>query len=211
MTNIIRVLLADDHLIVRDGLRMITETAADIACVGEASNGQEAITMAQEYQPDVILMDLQMPVVSGIEAIEHIKVVQPQTAIIILTTYNEDELMIKGLRAGACAFLLKDTDHNTLKETIRAAASGKTLLTPEIMARLLTYSDDESTPANSDLTNRELEVLQFAADGLRSKEIAIKLAISERTVKAHLTSIYNKLGVDSRSAAIASAIRQGLL
>jgi NarL family two-component system response regulator YdfI len=211
MTNTIRVLLADDHLIVRDGLRMIIETAADIECVGEASNGQEAITMAQEYQPDVILMDFQMPVVSGIEAIEHIKAVQPQIAIIILTTYNEDELMIKGLRAGACAFLLKDTDHNTLKETIRAAASGKTLLTPDIMARLLTYSDDKSTGANSDLTDRELEVLQLAADGLRSKEIAVNLAISERTVKAHLTSIYNKLGVDSRSAAIASAIRQGFL
>ena len=211
MTDPIRVLLADDHLIVRNGLRMIIETAADIECVGEACNGQEAISMAQEYQPDVILMDLQMPEVSGIEAIERIKAVQPQIAIVILTTFNEDELLIKGLRAGACAFLLKDTDHNTLKETIRAAASGKSLLTPTIMERLLNYSDDEAASVSNDLTNRELEVLQLAADGLRSKEIAVNLAISERTVKAHLTSIYNKLGVDSRAAAIATAMKHGFL
>ena len=211
MNDTIRVLLADDHLIVRDGLRMIIEAAADIECVGEACNGQEAITLAQEYQPDVILMDLQMPLVRGIEAIEQIKTTQPQIAIVILTTYNEDELMLKGLHAGACAFLLKDTDRNTLKETIRAASLGKTLLTPEIMDRLLTYSYAESKGLKSQLTNRELEVLQLAADGLRSKEIALNLAISERTVKSHLTSIYNKLGVDSRAAAIASAMKLGIL
>jgi NarL family two-component system response regulator YdfI len=211
MTSPIRVLLADDHLIIRNGLRMIIETAADIECVGEACNGQEAIMMAQEYQPDVILMDLQMPIISGIEAIERIKAEQAQTAIVILTTFNEDDLLIKGLRAGACAFLLKDTDHNSLKETIRAAASGKSLITPAIMERLLSFSDDQVVVANKDLTDRELEVLQLAADGLRSKEIAVNLAISERTVKAHLTSIYNKLGVDSRAAAIASAMKQGIL
>jgi len=207
----IRVLLVDDHLIVRDGLRMIIESTNDIVCVGEACNGQEAITMAHEYQPDVILMDLQMPLVSGIEAIKKIKSVQPQIAIVILTTYNEDELMIKGLRTGASAFLLKDTDRNTLKETIRAAVTGKTLLTQDIMDRLLTYSDEESAGVNNGLTDRELEVLQLAADGLRSKEIAVNLAISERTVKSHLTSIYNKLGVDSRAAAIATAMKQGIL
>ena len=211
MNDTIRVLLADDHLIVRDGLRMIIEAAADIECVGEACNGQEAIALAQEYQPDVILMDLQMPLVSGIEAIEQIKTTQPQIAIVILTTYDEDELMLKGLHAGACAFLLKDTDRNTLKETIRAASLGKTLLTPEIMDRLLTYSYAEPKGLKSQLTNREFEVLQLAADGLRSKEIALNLAISERTVKSHLTSIYNKLGVDSRAAAIASAMKLGIL
>ena len=211
MSDKIRVLLADDHLIVRDGLRMIIESTSDIECVGEACNGQEAIAMAQEYTPDVILMDLQMPVVDGIVAIERIKDVQPQIAIVILTTYNEDELMLKGLHAGACAFLLKDTDRNSLKETIRAAAAGKTLLTSDIMDRLLTYSDEESTGVNNELTNREFEVLRLAADGFRSKEIAIKLAISERTVKAHLTNIYNKLGVDSRAAAIATAMKQGIL
>lgn len=211
MTDPIRVLLADDHQIVRDGLRMIIEAAADIVCVGEACNGQEAITLSQEYQPDVILMDLQMPQVSGLDAIEQIKNLQPQIAIVILTTYNEDELMIKGLRAGACAFLLKDADRNTLKETIRAASLGKTLLTPDIMDRLLTYSFEESAGGKNKLSDRELEVLQLVADGLRSKEIAVNLAISERTVKSHLTSIYNKLGVDSRAAAIATAMKLGIL
>ncbi len=212
MSDSIRVIIADDHLIVREGLRLIFETAPDIDLVGEAENGAQSLKLAANHTPDVILMDLRMPVMDGIQAIEQLHATHPQIAIVILTTFNEDELMLHGLRAGACAFLLKDTDRDTLLETIRAAATGKTLLGPDIMARLLNPPENpSSTPQAPALTEREYQVLQEAAQGKRSKEIALDLSISERTVKAHLTSIYNKFGVDSRAAAIAVAARRGLL
>jgi len=210
VTNPIRVLVADDHLIIREGLSLILETASDVELVGEATNGAEAVEIAREQRPDVILMDLSMPVMDGIEAIGELRVALPEAAIVILTTYNEDDLIMRGLRAGARAYLLKDTDRPTLLETIRAAARGETLLKPDILARLL-----DRTPASQstgiELTGREVEVLRAAARGERSKEIAVKLDISERTVKAHLASIYNKLGVDSRAAAVAAAAERGLL
>ncbi|MBN1429219.1 MAG: response regulator transcription factor [Anaerolineae bacterium] len=211
MTDPIRVLLADDHLIVREGLSLILETAPDIELVGEATNGAEAVEIALAQQPDVILMDLSMPVMDGIEAIGRLRVALPDAAIVILTTYNEDDLIMRGLRAGARAYLLKDTDRPTLLETIRAAARGETLLKPDILARLLDRSTTPSQPTGIELTGREIEVLRAAARGERSKEIAVQLNISERTVKAHLASIYNKLGVDSRAAAVAAAAEKGLL
>ena len=215
MTDPIRVMIADDHLIVREGLSLILETAPDVEFVGEASNGAEAVDMALEYRPDVILMDLNMPVMDGIEAIGRLRTDLPDAAVVILTTYDDDELIMNGLRAGARAYLLKDTDRSTLLETIRAAARGETLLKPDILARLLEQTEQrETTPSSSspiELTERELEVLHAAARGERSKEIALQLDISERTVKAHLASIYNKLGVDSRAAAVAAAAGLGLL
>lgn len=210
MTDPIRVLIADDHLIVREGLSLILETAPDIELVGEATNGVEAVEIAQAQQPDVILMDLSMPVMDGIEAIGRLRADLPDAAIVILTTYNEDDLIMRGLRAGARAYLLKDTDRPTLLETIRAAARGETLLKPDILARLLDQTP-ASQPTSIELTEREIEVLRAAARGERSKEIAVRLDISERTVKAHLASIYNKLGVDSRAAAVAAAAGLGLL
>jgi NarL family two-component system response regulator YdfI len=146
-------------------------------------------------------------------AIEKLRVQQPEVAIIILTTFNEDELMFRGLQAGARGYLLKDTDRSTLFDTIRAAARGETLLKPEIMARVLSQTNRSKAESNEhiDLTDRELEVLTSVARGERSKEIAVQLGISERTVKAHLASIYSKLGVDSRAAAIAVASQKGLL
>ena len=210
MSNSIRVLIADDHLIVREGLRLILETAEGIELVGEATDGAEAVRLAKELQPGVILMDLRMPNMDGLTAIERLHSEQPQVAVVILTTYNEDDLMLRGLRAGARGYLLKDTDRETLFNTIRAAARGETLLKPEVMARLL--SQPETRPhGDSDLTDRELEVLAAVARGERSKEIAARLGITERTVKAHLASIYNKFGVDSRAAAIAVASQRGLL
>ena len=210
MSNSIRVLIADDHLIVREGLRLILETAEGIELVGEATDGAEAVRLAKELQPGVILMDLRMPNMDGLTAIERLHSEQPQVAVVILTTYNEDDLMLRGLRAGARGYLLKDTDRETLFNTIRAAARGETLLKPEIMARLL--SQPETRPhGDLDLTDRELEVLAAVARGERSKEIAARLGITERTVKAHLASIYNKFGVDSRAAAIAVASQRGLL
>lgn len=216
MTDKIKLLVADDHLIVREGLRLILETAEDMELVSEASNGREAVEFASRLNPDVILMDLRMPVLDGMGAIEAIRKAQPQIAIVILTNFNEDELMVRGLAAGAKGFLLKDTDRETLLNTIRAAARGETLLQPEVMARLMqrTTSAPRRTvePASKvTLTERELEVLQAVARGERSKEIAAALGISERTVKAHIASIFARLGVDNRAAAIAAAARMGIL
>ncbi|MAT42617.1 MAG: DNA-binding response regulator [Anaerolineaceae bacterium] len=211
----IKILLADDHFIVRQGLRLILDTEPGFVVVGEAENGEEAIQLLETSFPDVILMDLRMPVLDGISAIHKIMRKPNPPAIVILTTFNEDELMMQGLRAGAKGFLLKDTDRKTLFDTIHAAARGDTLLQPDVMARLINRVDSgpngitqrEGPP----LSERELEVLQAVAKGERSKEIAFHLGITERTVKAHLSNIYAKFGVDSRAAAIAIASQRGLL
>jgi two-component system, NarL family, response regulator YdfI len=216
MSTPIRILVADDHLIVREGLRLILETDEEMQLIGEAVNGKEAVEFANQLNPDVILMDLRMPVLDGLSAIEIIRQQQPRIAIVILTNFNEDEMMVKGLSAGAKGFLLKDTDRATLLNSIRAAARGETLLTPEIMARLIarttsTIPQGRAAASGTSLTVRELEVLRSIARGERSKEIALALGISERTVKAHIASIFSRLGVDSRGAAIAEAARLGLL
>jgi len=211
----IKILIADDHLIIRQGLRLILETESDFKLVGEASDGAEAVALCKKLKPDVVLMDLRMPNMDGLTAIEKLRDEQPDIAIVILTTFNEDELMLRGLQAGARGYLLKDTDRSTLFDTIRAAARGETLLKPEIMARVLAQKNAPATKSKPNqsfnLTEREFEVLEAVARGERSKEVAAHLGISERTVKAHLASIYNKLGVDARAAAIAVAAQNGLL
>lgn len=211
----LRVLVTDDHLIVREGLRLILETAEGIELAGEARDGAEALQLVQELAPDVVLMDLRMPGMDGLTAIARLQESQPEVAVIILTTYREDDLILKGLRAGARGYLLKDTDRATLLNAIRAAARGETLLTPEIMGRLLAQTQSQPRPSQPDsalaLTDREREVLAGVARGERNKEIAFRLEITERTVKAHLSSIFNKFGVDSRAAAIAVAAQRGLL
>lgn len=211
----IRIFITDDHLIVRQGLRLILETTDTIEVIGEATDGADCLRQLQELKlkPDVILMDLQMPGMDGLTAINHLRRDYAEIGIVILTTYNEDEMMLKGLQAGARGYLLKDTDRTTLLDTIHAAAKGETLLRPEILQRVLAYQTTPSAvqPADSPLTNREQEVLILVAEGERNKEIAFKLKITERTVKAHLTSIYNKLGVDSRAAAVSIATKQKLL
>ncbi len=218
MSGAIRLLIADDHRIVRDGLRLILETEDDFELVGEAGDGAEAVRLVEALHPDVALMDLRMPVMDGLEAIEILRERCPETAVVILTTYNEDELLVRGLRAGARGYLLKDTGRQALFDSIRAAARGETLLRPEVVERLLsaaqTPAEKHAPAAQADhagLTERELEVLRAVAQGERSKEIAYRLGITERTVKAHLASIYNKLGVDSRAAAIGAAAQKGLL
>jgi len=215
MSDTISVLIVDDHQIVREGLRLILETAPGIDVVGEAADGAEALRLVETLNPDVVLMDLRMPGMDGLTAIERLQRDHPQVSVVILTTYNEDELMLRGLRAGARGYLLKDTDRQTLLDTIQAAARGETLLTPEVVNRILSYTTAGATAASSkstiDLTDREQQVLEAAALGERNKEIARRLGITERTVKAHLTSIYNKFGVDSRAAAIAVAAQRGLL
>lgn len=211
----IKILVADDHLIIRQGLRLILETESDFELVGEAADGNEAMRLCKSLQPNVVLMDLRMPNMDGLTAIEKLHTEQPEIAVVILTTFNEDALLYRGLQAGARGYLLKDTDRSTLFDTIRAAARGETLLKPEFVARVLSQAKQPASASKStasvNLTDRELEVLSSVARGERSKEIAVQLGISERTVKAHLASIYNKLGVDSRAAAIAVSAQMGLL
>ncbi|HSD83036.1 MAG TPA: response regulator transcription factor, partial [Anaerolineae bacterium] len=194
----IRILIADDHDVVRDGLKLILETEEDFQVIGEAADGAKAVQLTEELQPDVVLMDLRMPGMDGLQAIEKIHTKWPKVAVVILTTYNEDDLMMRGLRAGARGYLLKDTNRQTLFNSLRAAARGEALFMPEVIARVLKQPSAGKRSESSVLTERELEVLRAAARGERSKEIALHLGIAERTVKAHLDSIYNKLGVDSR-------------
>jgi two-component system, NarL family, response regulator YdfI len=213
----LRILVVDDHLIVRQGLRLILEEAGDdFEIVGEAVNGEEALILADEIHPDLVLMDIRMPGMDGIEAIERLKQRQRDLIVVILTTYDDDSLILRGLRAGASGYLLKDTNRDTLFRTIRAAVRGEMLLQPEIMAHVLAAPTAASVPPESDgesdlLTEREHEVLAGVARGERSKEIAQHLHIAENTVKGYLASIYAKLGVDSRASAVMAAIDRGLL
>lgn len=212
-----KVLIVDDHFVVREGLKLILETSDTYEVVAEAEDGAIALNLIEELQPDVILMDLNMPKMSGLEAIERLKEQNSTIPIIILTTYNEDELMIRGLSLGAKGYLLKDTSRENLFRTIESAIRGETLLQPEITSRIFAYKEKQpnlsssSTVRETILTERELSILQTVASGATSKKIALDLGIAERTVKAHLTSIYTKLGVASRSEAVAVAIEQGII
>jgi NarL family two-component system response regulator YdfI len=218
----IRLVVVDDHLVVREGLRFMLEEADEgFVLVGEAGDGASALEVVSQIQPDVVLMDLRMPGMDGLEAIQQMRAAWPQIAVLILTTYNEDDLMIRGLQAGAKGYLLKDTNRETLFRAIRAAACGEMVVQPEVMARILAHtahgaSTAPALPANStrretDLTERELEVLASLVRGERNKEIAKSLGVTERTVRAHLSMIYLKLDVDSRTLAVAVAIERGLI
>ncbi|MCJ7823722.1 MAG: response regulator transcription factor [Anaerolineales bacterium] len=217
MGEAIRVLIADDHDVVRDGLRMILEAEEGFSVVGEAGDGIQAVDLTEKLQPQVVIMDLRMPNMDGLDATERISKTCPDVAVVILTTFSEDHLMLRGLRAGALGYLLKDTNRQALIDTLRAAARGEALLQPDVIARALSAmqaSLSKSRQASRDgpkLTEREIQVVRCVGNGERNKEIAAGLGIAERTVKSHLSSIYNKLGVDSRAAAVAEAARRGLL
>jgi NarL family two-component system response regulator YdfI len=214
MSDRIRVLIADDHPIVRTGLRLMLNLHATFELVGEAVDGASAVRLTGELCPHVVLMDLRMPGMDGISALEHIRQEWPQVAVIILTTYNEDELVIRGLRAGAKGYLLKDAEVEVLLQAIERVARGETLIQPEVMERILLHAEravSTPSPQQPALTQRELDVLAGVARGERTKEIARRLGVSERTAWAYLTSIYNKLGVDSRASAVALAMERGLL
>ncbi|WP_322552632.1 response regulator transcription factor (plasmid) [Priestia megaterium] len=209
-----KILIVDDHLVVREGLKLLIETSDKYAIVGEAENGRMAIELVEKLKPDVILMDLYMPVMSGLEAIKKIGRTNPRISIIILTTYNEDQLMMEGIEAGAKGYLLKDTNVENLFASIDSAIRGETLLQPEIIERIKNYKTKllkDQSKAKVVLTQKEITILQSVARGSTSKEIAYDIGIAERTVKSKLTSIYNKLGVDSRAEAVAVAIQLGIL
>ncbi|WP_141501535.1 response regulator [Paenibacillus luteus] len=211
----IKILIVDDHLVVREGLKLILETNQRYEVVAEASNGVEAVRLVEAYKPDVILLDLNMPEMGGLDTMTALKAKGLDIPVIILTTYNEDEMMIRGLALGAKGYLLKDTGREMIFRSIDAAIRGETLLLPEITEKVFgnrtPLKAKESSSSKPLLSDKELIVLQAIARGARSKEIGFEMGISERTVKTQLTSIYNKLGVDSRPQAVAVAVERGIL
>jgi DNA-binding NarL/FixJ family response regulator len=204
----IRILFADDHAVVRQGLRMFLGLDPDLEVVGEAANGAEAVAQAHALLPDVVLMDLVMPVKDGIAAIGEIRAALPDTEVIALTSVLEDASVVGAVKAGAIGYLLKDTQSDELRRAIKAAAAGQVQLSPAAAARLMR---EVRTPEAVDaLTERETEVLRAVARGMANKEIARSLDISEKTVKTHVSSVLAKLGVQSRTQAALYAAEHGL-
>ena len=205
----IRIIIADDHWVVREGLRMYLGRDPGFEIVGEAVDGQQAVELSTEHQPDVILMDLLMPVMDGITAIQTIRRDVPGVEIVALTSVLDDEQVVAAVRAGAIGYVLKDAHGIELKEAIRAAADGRVHLAPEAAARLLR---EVRTPDRPDrLTERETDVLRLISVGLSNKEVARRLSIGEGTVKTHVSSVLNKLGLQSRTQAALHAVRLGLV
>jgi DNA-binding NarL/FixJ family response regulator len=205
----IRILLVDDHSVVRQGLRLFLKYDSELEVVGEASDGAEALRLARELRPDVVVMDLLMPVMDGITATAAIRRDLPETEVLALTSVLEDASVVGAVRAGAIGYLLKDTQAEALCQAIKAAAAGQVQLTPRAAARLMqAVSAPESPEA---LTERETEVLRLLAQGQSNKQIARKLNNTEQTIKSHVSRILSKLGVQSRTQATLYAIRIGLV
>jgi DNA-binding NarL/FixJ family response regulator len=203
----IRVLIADDHAVVRAGLQQLLAGFADIDVVDAASDGGSAATLAALHTPDVVLMDLQMPDVDGIEGTRRIKAATPDAAVIVLTSFADAPLINEAIDAGATGYLLKDADPDEIVRGIRAAARGESPFSPKAAQALLS---SRSRRPDAGLTTRERAVLLLVADGLTNREVARRLDVSEKTVKAHLTSAYQRLGVDGRGEAAAWVRRHGL-
>lgn len=202
------ILIADDHPVVRDGLRGMLESQPDFEVVGEAADGAQAIQLAEELKPEIVLMDLRMPQVDGVTAIREIKSSQAETQILVLTTYDSDADILRAIEAGATGYLLKDSSREELYGAIRATARGDTVLAPSVAARLV---GQMRAPAEERLSSRELEVLQLVAEGASNKDIASRLHISQATVKSHLIHIFGKLGVSDRTAAVTVALQRGIM
>jgi NarL family two-component system response regulator LiaR len=212
----IKVLIADDHPMLREAMKTTFKAYKDIEVVGEAKDGEEAIKLSNEIKPDVVVMDIVMPNLNGIEATKQIRMVSPKTHVLILTAYDDDRYIIGLLEAGAVGYLLKSAPGKDLVEAIHTVYNGESVMHPSIIAKLLKYSMQKQVTGNqqqleAQLTNRELEVLKLAAKGLTNQDIADHLFLSLRTVKAHLESIYSKMNVASRTEAIIKGIREGWL
>ncbi len=212
MSNPITVLIVDDHPIVRKGLRTLLLSEERIQTVYEAANGLEAIQIVQQHHPQVVLMDLVMSPINGVEAIERIKALQPSTRILVLTAYAEDDKVFPAIKAGASGYVLKDIPPEELLQAIRDVASGQSFLHPTIAARLMREITQISTPLeNSEpLTEREVEVLRWIARGLSNQEIAAQLHVSERTITTHISNILDKLHLANRTQATLYALRKGI-
>ena len=204
----IRLLIVDDHPVVRDGLHGMLDGQPDFEVVGEAGDGVEAVILVETLKPDIILMDLRMPVMDGVAALGEIKAHSPQVQVLVLTTYDSDADILPAIEAGAAGYLLKDSSRQELYDGIRAAARGETVLAPAVAARLV---GKMRAPAEEQLSGREVEVLQLVAEGKSNGEIAAQLHISQATVKSHLVNIFGKLGVSDRTAAVTAALRKGIL
>lgn len=204
----IRVLLVDDHPVVRAGIEGILNSQTDIEVVGEASDGIEAICLNQTLQPDVILMDLQMPKMDGVTAIKAIHEQANPPHILVLTTYDTDADIVQAIQAGATGYLLKDTPREDFFAAVRRVAQGESVLTPVVASRLMAHM---RAPAEEQLSSREIEVLTLVSQGHNNKDIAKQLHISTATVKTHLIHIYGKLGVSDRTAAVTTALEKGIL
>jgi len=210
----VTVLIVDDHHIVRAGVRTYLETQSDLEVVGEASSGKEAVQLAAELVPDVILMDLIMPEMDGITATHRVRQISPRTQVIVLTSFHEDTHIFPAIKAGALSYLLKDVSAEELGEAIRAAARGEAVLHPQIAARLV--QEMRGTPAEkpnpyTTLTEREQEVLKCIAQGMSNAEIAAHLVVSEKTVKGHVSNILSKLHLADRTQAAIYAWKEGLV
>ncbi len=203
----IRVLLVDDHTVVRRGLRLAFDLEPDLEVVGEAANGQEAVAKAAELQPDVVVMDLLMPVMNGVDATRIIRREHPEVEVVALTSVLEDRLVVDVVEAGASGYLLKETRPDELFEAVRAAARGEVRLDPRAQQRLI--REVRAPDPRDSLTERELEVLKLVAAGASNKAIAQELGISEATVKSHVSNLLSKLDLRSRTQAALHAIREG--
>lgn len=211
----INVLVVDDHRVVRAGLAALLRQNQSLNVVGEAGNGEEAVRLAGQLQPDVVLMDMQMPIMTGVEATKAIKAQWPAIQVLVLTTYDDDELIWGGLQAGAKGYLLKDAPPEELLQGIKAVAAGQSLLPPHIAAKLMQVISQGGPGGKSEsadqLTERELEILGLMARGAANKEIAASLYISENTVKTHISNLFQKLDVRDRTEAVTRALSRGLI
>lgn len=214
MTENISLLITDDHALVRQGTRAFLELQPDLTVVGEADSGEMAVRMAAELAPDVVLMDLVMPGIGGVEATRQVKQVSPHSQVIVLTSYHEDEYIFPALRAGALSYVLKDVGPEELADTVRKAARCESVLHPRVAARVvqeLRGARKDTPNLFTDLSDRELEVLRLIAEGRSNADIAEKLVISEKTVKGHVSNILSKLHMLDRTQAAVYAWQQGLM
>jgi DNA-binding NarL/FixJ family response regulator len=213
-TKPIRVVIAEDHAVVRQALRIMLDMEPDVTVVGEAGDGEEAVSLVQELKPDLVILDVRMGGMDGVEATRQLHQLDPKIAILILTGFDDTDVLLTAVEAGAHGFLLKDSSNEELLDAIHRLVKGESLVTPSMLRRLLdeiANQDEQSRDTHSSLTPREMEVMCALAQGLSNEGIARELVISEKTVKTHLTSIFSKMGVDGRSQAIIYAIRHGLV